>query len=152
MTLLWLDVVQIVLVGLLAGEEFIVRYGVQPALDALPDSAHVAARIALVKRLKVVVPSLMLPAVAASVAVVVTEGTLGLWWRISGLAALAVFLCFSFLGTVPINIGVNDWDPTDPPADWRHVAHRWETIDTYRSSAAILAFVLFAVAVSLRAR
>ncbi len=56
-----LTIVQLVLSGLLAGEEAIVRWGVQPALRSLPDDAHVRARIALVKRLKVVVPAIMVP-------------------------------------------------------------------------------------------
>lgn len=141
-------VVQLVLIGLLAGEEAIVRWGVQPALRSLPDDAHVRARIALVKRLKVVVPSLMAPTVLASIALlVVAGGGPGLGWRIGGAVALLVFVLASFLGTVPINIGVNDWDPEHPPADWRHVVQRWERIDVLRSSAAVLAFVLFAVAI-----
>jgi len=77
-------VAQLVLVGLLAGEELIVRWGVQPAMAALPDDAHVRTRIALVKSLKVVVPILMIPAVLASVAVLVVGGTGdGLVWRIA---------------------------------------------------------------------
>jgi hypothetical protein len=77
-------VAQLVLVGLLAGEELIVRWGVQPAMAALPDDAHDRTRIALVKSLKVVVPILMVPAVLASVAVLVVGGTGdGLAWRIA---------------------------------------------------------------------
>lgn len=151
MALAAVTIIQLVLIGLLAGEEFIVRYGVQPALDALDDRSHVRARIGLVKRLKVVVPILMVPTVIASVALlVVASATSGLAWRIAGMAALVGFLLFSFLGTVPINITVNDWNPEEPPADWRRVAHRWETIDTFRSSAAILSFVFFAIAIGTR--
>ncbi len=99
-------VVQLVLVGLLAGEEFIVRWGVQPAMAALPDDAHVRTRIAMVRSLRVVVPALMVPAVLASVAVLVLGGTRdGAGWRIAATAALVVFVLASFLGTVPINIG-----------------------------------------------
>lgn len=141
-------VVQLVLVGLLAGEEFIVRWGIQPAIRTLPDDAHLRTRIALVKSLKVVVPILMVPALLASVAVLVIAGADdGLGWRIAAMVALVVFVLASFLGTVPINIGVNDWDPTDPPADWKRVVMRWERIDVLRSSAAGVAFVLFAAAV-----
>lgn len=145
-----LTIVQLVLSGLLAGEEAIVRWGVQPALRSLPDDAHVRARIALVKRLKVVVPAIMVPTVLVSIALlVVAGGSAGLAWRIAGAAALLVFVLASFLGTVPINIGVNDWDPVRPPADWRAVVTRWERIDVLRSSAAVLAFVLFAIAVGV---
>ncbi|WP_413601977.1 anthrone oxygenase family protein [Curtobacterium sp. Curtsp57] len=141
-------VAQLVLVGLLAGEELIVRWGVQPAMAALPDDAHVRTRIALVKSLKVVVPILMIPAVLASIAVLVVGGTGdGLVWRIAAVAALTVFVLASFLGTVPINIGVNDWDPADPPADWKRIVTRWERIDVLRSSAAVIAFVASAIAV-----
>jgi len=140
-------VVHLVLVGVLAGEEFIVRWGVQPAIAALPDDARVRTRIALVRSLKVVVPIVMVPAVLSSVAVLVTAGAgEGLGWRIAAMAALVVFVLASFLGTVPINIGVNDWDPADPPADWKDVVRRWERIDVLRSSAAAVAFVLFTIA------
>lgn len=141
-------VVQVVLVGLLAGEEAVVRWGVQPALRSLPDDAHVRARIALVRSLKVVVPILMGPTVLATIAVVVVAGAApGLGWRVAATAATAVFVAASFLGTVPINMGVNDWDPAAPPADWQRVVTRWERIDVLRSSAAVVAFVLSVVAV-----
>lgn len=140
-------VVQLVLVGLLAGEEFVVRWGVQPAMATLPDEVHLRTRIALVKSLKVVVPILMVPAVLTSVAVLVLSGADdGLGWRIAAMVALVVFVLASFLGTVPINIRVNDWDPEHPPADWKRVVLRWERIDVLRSTAAGVAFVLFVVA------
>ncbi|SBN63411.1 hypothetical protein GA0004736_2344 [Curtobacterium sp. 9128] len=81
-------VAQLVLVGLLGGEELIVRWGVQPAMAALPDDAHVRTRIAVVKSLKVVVPILMIPAVLASIAVLVVGGTGdGLVWRSAAVIA-----------------------------------------------------------------
>ena len=139
--------VQVVLLGVLAGEELAVRWGVQPALSALSDDAHVRTRIALVQRLKVAVPVVMVPMVLALIALLaLSGGTNGFWWRAAGLAALVGFVLFSFLGTVPINIGVNDWDPEHPPADWRDVVARWQRIDVFRSTAAAVAFVLFVVA------
>ncbi len=145
-----LVVVQTVLVGLLAGEEFIVRWGVQPALTRLPEEAHVRARIALVRSLRIVVPALMLPTVVVSAAVVVLDRSgdvTGI--RVAASAALVVFVLASFLGTVPINIGVADWDPEHPPADWRRTVQRWERIDVLRSSAAVFAFVLSVVALAV---
>ena len=142
-----LAAIQLVLLGVLAGEELVVRWGVQPALTSLPDDAHVRTRIALVQRLKVVVPIVMVPAVLATVALmVVAGGASGLPWRLVGAAALLAFVLLSFLGTVPINIRVNDWDPEHPPVDWREVVRRWQRIDVLRSSAAVVSFVLFVVA------
>jgi hypothetical protein len=145
MAMVVLQALGLVLAGLLAGEEFIVRYGVQPALRRLPDTDHIRARVALVRRLRIVVPALMIPTVLVAVAVVATSGGALRW---AGLAALAAFLLFSFLGTVPINMKVVDWQAENPPADWPATVRRWERIDVFRSSAALLAFVLFVAALA----
>ena len=146
-----LEALGLLLAGVLAGEEFIVRWGVQPALRSLDDRAHVHARKALVTRLRVVVPSVMVPTVLVGVAVLVVAGDRdGLALRWAGVASLVAFLLFSFLGTVPINIQVNDWDPDRPPADWRQTVRRWERIDVFRSTAALLAFVCFVAAVAVQ--
>jgi uncharacterized membrane protein len=146
-----LQAIGLILAGLLAGEEFIVRWGVQPALSTLEDRAHILARVALVKRLKVVVPILMVPTGLVGIAVLATGGAgAGFGFRVVGLLALVAFVLFSFLGTVPINIRVNEWTPDAPPADWRDIVRRWQFIDVFRSSAAIAAFVAFVVAAALR--
>ncbi|MGD8166771.1 anthrone oxygenase family protein [Herbiconiux sp. P16] len=136
-----IELVALFLSGLLAGEEFVVRYGVQPALSAMPDLPHVLARQALVRRLRILVPALMVPTVLLAITALIVGGTSpGVGFRWAALAPLVAFLGFSFLGTVPINIRVNDWTPDAPPADWKDVVRRWERIDVFRSSAAILAF------------
>jgi hypothetical protein len=143
----------LILAGLLAGEEFIVRYGVQPALRGLPDRAHIEARVALVRRLRVVVPALMVPTVLAAVAVLVVaagQDRHGGAWRWAGAAALAAFLAFSFLGTVPINMKVSGWSADAPPPDWRATVTRWQRIDVLRSSAAMVAFGCFAAALAVQ--
>jgi uncharacterized membrane protein len=146
-----LEILGLLSAGLLAGTEFIVRYGVQPALSALPDLPHLLARQSLVRRLRVVVPALMVPTVLLAIAVVVTAGAgAGFGFRIAGLAALVVFLLFSFLGTVPLNIRVNDWDAEAPPSDWKAVVARWQLIDVFRSSAALLGFAMLLLAVVAR--
>ncbi|PZQ90664.1 MAG: DUF1772 domain-containing protein [Leifsonia xyli] len=151
MLLTWLQFAGVFLAGILAGEELIVRWGVQPALHRLDDRSHVHARMALVRRLMVAVPVIMIPTVIVAILVVVFAGTgPGLAFRIAGIASLAVFLGCSFLGTVPINITINEtWNPDAPPTDWREVVRRWEVLDTFRSSAATLAFACFLAAVAL---
>jgi len=140
----------LVLLGLLAGTEFIVRWGVQPVLSSLDDRAHLVARIGLVKRLKVIVPALIVPSVVVTVAhFVVAFGDPGAAGRWAGLASLVAFLLVAAFGTIPINMRVDGWDPDNPPADWRAQVRRWVDLDVYRSSAAILAFVLFTLAAVL---
>ncbi len=128
--------------GVLAGEELVVRWGVQPALNALDDYSHLRARQSLVRRLRVLVPAVMIPTVLLSIAVLIFGGSgAGVGFRWAGVIALVALMVISFAGTVPINITVNDWDPDRPPADWKRLVHRWETIDVFRSSAALLGFV-----------
>ena len=145
------DVVQYIglfLVGVLAGEELVVRYGIHPALSSLDDRAHVLARQALVRRLRVVVPIVMLPAAAFAVATLVVVTGSGLAMRYAAVAAMAVFLLLSFLGTVPINIKVNDWQADAPPVDWKNLVRRWARIDVLRSTAATAAFLFLVLAVA----
>jgi hypothetical protein len=147
-----LTFVGLLFAGILAGEEFIVRWGVQPALASMTDDrAHIQARQALVRRLRVVVPALMIPTVLVGIAVLVFGGAGdGFAFRIVGVALLVGFVLLSFLGTVPINIRVNEWVADAPPQNWRAELRRWELIDIFRSSAALLAFVSFLVAVAVR--
>jgi hypothetical protein len=143
-----IESISLFLIGILAGEEFIVRYGLQPAMNKLEDRAHIQARTALVKRLKVVVPIIMLPSIIAAIFVLITTtGETGSVFRWLGAISLLAFTLFSFLGTVPINIKVNDWNVDAPPSDWKKVVKRWELLDTFRSTFAILAFTFFLVAV-----
>ncbi|MEO6533787.1 MAG: anthrone oxygenase family protein [Pseudolysinimonas sp.] len=152
MSALVISTIGVLFAGLLAGEEFIVRYGVQPALTSLDDLPHLRARQALVRRLRIVVPALMAPTVLLAIAALVVGGTApGFAFRVAGLAALVAFVLFSFLGTVPINIRVNDWDAEHPPADWKRVIARWQLIDVFRSSAAILGFGLLLIGLVLQA-
>ncbi len=147
-----LEALAVLFAGVLAGEEFIVRYGVQPALTALPDLPHLLARKALVARMRIVVPVLMVPTVLLAIAAVAVGGAgAGLGFRVAGLVALVAFVLFSFLGTVPINIRVHEWDAEHPPADWKKIVARWQFIDVFRSAAALLGFVCLLVALAVRA-
>lgn len=145
------DLVQYIavfLTGVLAGEELIVRYGVHPALSSLDDRAHLLVRKALVRRLRVVVPFLMLPAAAVTAVTLVVVTGSGLALRWATVVAMAVFLLLSFLGTVPINIKVNDWQVDAPPGDWKAIVRRWARIDVLRSTAAAAAFLFATLAVT----
>ena len=127
--------------GLLAGEEFIVRYGIHPALASQDGAGQVSSRQALIMRLRVVVPVLFgLSLVSTVLALVAAGGATGLAFRVVGVAALAVWALSTFLGTVRINQVVIEWDATAPPADWQRTIARWGRIDVLRSSAAIVAF------------
>jgi uncharacterized membrane protein len=142
-----LEFVGLFLVGLLAGEELVVRYGVRGPLAALDDPTHIRLRQGLIRTLRVLVPAIALPAFVVGVIVAVAEGAVFGW---AGAGALLVWVLATFLGTVPINAAALDWSPESPPAGWKGLVDRWERLNTVRAWAAVVAFACFLTAVALR--
>jgi anthrone oxygenase-like protein len=127
--------------GLLAGAEFLVCYGLRGPLNMLEDHPQIGFRQALIRRLRVVVPSLFLPTVALSIAACAmdrAEPSFAL--RCVALLALAIWSTATFLGTVPINKDALEWKPEAPPGHWRSSIRRWEALDLARCWAAVAAF------------
>ena len=126
--------------GLLAGEEFVIRYGVRGPLASLDDRPHILLRQALIRPLRVLVPSVYLATLISAVTATALDGIgSGLDLRCIGLGALIVWIAVTLGGTVPINAAVLDWNATAPPADWRAQIDRWEQLDTVRTWAAVIA-------------
>ncbi len=129
--------------GLLAGEEFVVRYGVRGALSALDDPSHIRMRQGLILRLRILVPSLFVPSLILTVLVAVFSiGRAGDWVAWVAVASLLVWAGVTFGGTVPINSAAIEWDPDAPPADWTARVRLWERLDSIRCWASVIAFAL----------
>jgi hypothetical protein len=141
-----LGLVSLFAAGLLAGEEFVIRFGVRGPLASLDLDAHILFRQALIRRLRVLVPAIFLVAFLSGAALSVLTGDP---FDIIGVAALAGFISITLGGTVPINQAVLRWNPVLPPPDWHAVIVRWERLDTTRTAAAVLAFVFFLLPVTL---
>ncbi|MCS7483910.1 anthrone oxygenase family protein [Umezawaea endophytica] len=134
--------------GLLAGVEVVVRFGVRGPLAALPEVAHLRMRQGLIRTLRVLVPSIYVPAFLSGIAVAVAAvGGLGVA-RWGGVVAMVVWTVTTFVGTAPLNQALAEWDPEVPPVGWRAVIGRWERMDTVRTVAAVVAFGLFLVALA----
>ena len=130
--------------GILAGEEFVIRYGVRRPVASLDPEPHIRLRQALIRRLRVLVPIIFGLAFLSGIAVTVLErsspwsGFLG-----AGVFSLIAFISITLAGTVPINQAVLTWEATAPPEGWHVVIERWELLDTARTWAALAAFGLF---------
>ena len=68
----------------------------------------------------------------------------------AGVLALLIWFLVTLFGTVPINTAALEWQPDEPPRDWRALVDRWERLNTIRAWAAILAFGFFLTAVAVR--
>jgi uncharacterized membrane protein len=138
--------------GLLAGEEFVIRYGVRGPLASLADRWHILLRQALIRPLRVLVPSIYLAALISTAAATVLDGIdSGLALRGIGIGALLVWIAVTLGGTVPINAAVLDWDADAPPANWLAQVDRWERLDTVRTWAAVIAFALLLIGLTVTA-
>jgi hypothetical protein len=137
--------------GLLAGAEYLVRFGVREPITILEEQPQVQLRQALIRRLRVLVPAVYVPTALSAVAVTVLDGTgVGFGFRCMGLLVVLIWTLTTFLGTVPINAATLTWKPDAPPANWRAIVSKWERLDTVRFWAALLAFAFFLIAVALR--
>jgi uncharacterized membrane protein len=132
--------VTLFLAGLLAGEEFVVRYGIRGSLARLEDRPHIEFRQSLIRTLRVLVPAMAVPAFVLSVVAGILDGE-PVWWV--GAAALLAWFLVTFFGTVPINAAALDWRSDAPPSDWKARVDRWERLNTLRTWLALLAFVCF---------
>ena len=138
-------------VGILAGEEFTIRFGVRAPLASLDERAHIQLRQALIHRLRVVVPLIFALTTLSAIAVTVAAGfDQGFGFRCAGLLALLAFITITLTGTVPINKAALTWNPVMLPHNWRALVNTWEQLDTLRCLAAITAFVLFLIAVAVQ--
>ena len=135
------------LAGILAGEEFVVRYGVRGPLAALDDQAHIRLRQGLIGTLRVLVPATALPALVVGVVVALVDRGA---FAFAGVGLLLGWLLVTVFGTVPINAGAMGWDPTAPPPNWRSLVDRWERLNTVRTWLAVLAFASFLTAAAIR--
>jgi uncharacterized membrane protein len=137
--------------GLLAGEEFVIRYGVRAPVAGLDMQPQIQLRQALIRNLRVLVPIIFAGAILSGAAATILKGfDPGFGFRGAGLLALVTFIVITLTGTVPINAATLDWEATAPPEDWRALVQRWERLDTARTWAALVAFALFLTAMALQ--
>ncbi|MDQ6772834.1 MAG: DUF1772 domain-containing protein [Candidatus Dormibacteraeota bacterium] len=144
--------VSVLFAGLLAGEEFVMRCGIRGPLASLDDRSHILVRQALIRSLRVLVPSIYALALLSAVAGTALDGVdAGLALRGAGILALVIWIAVTLAGTVPINAAALEWDVSDPPVTWRTQVDRWERLNTVRTWAAVVAFALLLVGFNVTA-
>ena len=132
-----LDFVSLFCVGILAGEELTIRYGVRAPLASLARAPHIMFRQALIRRLRILVPIIFMLSLLSGIVMTLVNGfDGGFGLRCTGLLALAIFIAVTLKGTVPINQAALEWNPDAPPKNWQALVSRWEQLDTVRCWAA----------------
>jgi uncharacterized membrane protein len=101
--------------------------------------------------LPILAPSLLVPAVVTTAALVlltVRRRDRSFWLTVVALILLLITLVITLAINVPLNSIEAGWDVLRPPADWASVRDRWEISHAVRTATAITAFaVLTSVAI-----
>lgn len=146
-----LDLLTPAFVGLLTGVEIAVHFGFREPARRLNERSQLQLRHALVLRLRMLIPALFLPALAAGIADLILNRTgPGVLFRCLGVAFMAVWIATRVVGTVRINAASLKWDVTAPPRNWQAVVDRAERFHVVGVWAALAAFAAFLVAVGLK--
>jgi hypothetical protein len=146
-----LDLVSVFFVGMLAGIEFVIHYGLRGPAETLDEQSQLQLRQALVLRLRVLVPAFFVPAAVLGIALTVLgSGTPGFWFQCAGVGALLTWIVIRVVGTVPINSATLTWNPSAPPKNWQTQVDHAERFHIVGVWAAVLAFACFLTAVALK--
>jgi uncharacterized membrane protein len=136
--------------GLLAGEELVIRYGVRGPVAKLDNRSHIVLRQGMSRSLRVMVPAIYLSALLSTITVTIIDGTsAGLVFHLAAELALIAWIAVTLGGTVPINEAALTWEPAAPPPDWRAQVDRWERLNSVRAWLALGAFALLLIATAL---
>lgn len=141
------DFIELLFVGLLAGIELAVHYGIGAPPVSLSEEAQILLRQALVRRLRILVPAIFLPAFLFAVLVAFQERHAPeTWLRGGAIGMFLLWVVIRILRTVPVNSATLDWDPRDPPTDWRSQVERTERFHVIGAWAAVVAFLCALIA------
>ena len=137
MTLKVARFVNLVLAGVLTGNEFGGWAGTHPALRALPIAAHVRAEQAVTRRFGAIMPFLMTATIASCLPVLaLTRDKRSAHYRytLAGTLCYLAMLGVTFAGNMPINRRTLGLSPEAPPADWLALRARWDRWHALRNA------------------
>ena len=136
--------------GVLAGEEFVICYGVRAVVAVLDQQPQIQLRHALIRKLRALVPAIFILTALSGLATISLDGIgAGFILRCVAALGLLIWVVITLFGTVPINKDTLTWRPEAPPNHWRGLVSRWERFDIARCWAAIISFAFLVAAVGM---
>ena len=141
-----MELLALILLGTLTGNELAVSAFVHPAISKLPDSAHSASARGIARVYGKYAPFWY---AATLVSLVV------LAWRLraeeprrllfgASAAIMAVALIFTLVGPVPVNNRVSTWDLDNLPSNWKSDRSRWDMLHAIRTMMLLASFICLA--------
>ena len=140
------QVVNLLLTGVLTGNEFGSWAALHPALGELPHQAHVRSEQAVTRRYGKIMPALMTGALVSFVPVlslVSDRRSSSFLFGLAGMVCYATMLAITLTGNVPINRRTLELDPdTTSREEFLELRARWDRLHTARNVLNLAGFGL----------
>jgi hypothetical protein len=150
--------VNLVLAGMLTGNEFGTLAGIYPALDRITPMARMEALQGVYRRMGGIMPFYMLSTLASFVPVLVLQrrpGTAAFRFTLAGLACYVAMIMITRKGNLPINARIEELPTVEASLDeFRELRERWTRLHAARNilNVAGLAFTSLGALSEPRAR
>lgn len=146
MTLKAARFVNLLLTGVLTGNEFGSGAALHPALRELPQQAYVRSEQAVTRRYGKMMPALMTGTLVSFVPVlslVSDRRALSFLFDLAGMLCYATMLTITLAGNIPINRRTLELDPnTTPREEFLELRARWDRLHTVRNVLNLTGFGL----------
>lgn len=145
-----LQVLAVLVLGLLCGNELSVAVFTHPTLHQQPRESHVRLRAAFAAVFGRVMPFWMGGSTLLSLLLLLPFAHLTQpAWRLAAIAAglQVAAVIFSLAGPVPINNRTAKWTPESLPDDWKAQERIWDLYHWIRTGGLIVAFALLVCSV-----
>jgi uncharacterized membrane protein len=146
MTLKAARFVNMLLTGVLTGNEFGSWAALHPALRELPHQAHVRSEQAVTRRYGKMMPALMTGALVSFVPIlslVSDRRSLSFLFDLAGMVCYATMLAITLAGNIPINRRTLEIDPDrSPKQEFLELRARWDRLHTVRNVMNLTGFGL----------
>jgi hypothetical protein len=123
----------LVLAGMLAGNEFGTWAAVHPSIGKLGPEERIRAEQEITRRYAAIMPAWMGSTVVSCVlALLLSRGSAGFRGTLLGAACFVAMLLSTRIGNVPINNRVLEMDPERDQEEFARLRERWDRLHTLR--------------------
>jgi hypothetical protein len=125
--------VNLVLAGLLAGNELGTKVAIHPSLERLSTPERIRAEQEVTRRYAAIMPFWMSSVIVSSLPVLaLSRGTSAFRPTLAGTACFAGMLASTLIGNVPINNRVLEMSPETDREEFVELRKRWDRLHTLR--------------------
>jgi uncharacterized membrane protein len=145
--------VNLVLAGLLAGNELGTKVAVHPALERLGAPERIRAEQEVTRRYAAIMPLWMSSVVGTCGAVAALSRRTGAFLpTLAGTACFAGMLASTLVGNVPINDRVLEMSPRSDGEEFARLRERWDRLHTLRVALTVAGFAFLCLGALRRNR